>query len=355
VPAGVKQVKGTLRAVDRWQQDHPVAGRTYGVIKKYGDDGAGTLVVALGWYGFTAIYPLLLVIVTVFGFVGASSLGSGVISELHQFPVVGAQFNPGNGSSSLHGSVFGLLIGVFGLVYGSLGVTKTAQQVMGRVWNVPQVNMPGFLPKLGRSLLGLVVIGGAFAVTAAASSLADGSGRSWALRIPVIVGLVVVNSGFYLAAFHVLTPKEADNGPLLPGAIAGGVAFTFLTTVGTGLVQHQLRHTTATYGALASVIGVVAYLLLLAKLSVYAAELNPVLHRRLWPRALPTAPPTEADDQVLHDLAHEQRRRHDEHVGVGFGAQSPREAELDAQQGGDHAREPELDDRRHTASARSGQ
>jgi uncharacterized BrkB/YihY/UPF0761 family membrane protein len=331
----VDQVKAALRIADRWQRRHPVVARAYGVVKKYGNDNAGTLVVALGWYGFTAIYPLLLVIVTVFGFIGASSLGSGVINELHQFPVVGAQFNPGTGSSSLHGSIFGLVIGVLGLLYGSLGVTNTAQQVMGRVWNVPQVHMPGFLPRLWRSLVGLLVIGAAFAVTAATSSEADASGRSWALRVPVVVALVALNTGFYSLAFRVLTPAEADAGSFLPGALAGGVGFTFLTTVGTGLVQHQLRHTTATYGALASVIGVVAYLLLLAKISVYAAELNPVLHRGLWPRALPTTPPTEADDEVLRDLAHEQRRRKDEHVGVGFGADPDRAAGIDSRQSND--------------------
>ena len=63
---------------------------------------------------------------------------------------------------------------------------------------------------------------------------------------------------------------------------------------GTGLVTHQLKHADATYGAFGTVIGIVAFLLLLAKLSMYAAELNPVLARRLYPRALPTAEPTEA-------------------------------------------------------------
>ena len=58
------------------------------------------------------------------------------------------------------------------------------------------------------------------------------------------------------------------------------------STVGTGLVQHQLRNTSDTYGAFASVIGIVTYLLLLATLTVYAAELNVVLRRRLWPRSL---------------------------------------------------------------------
>jgi hypothetical protein len=149
------------------------------------------------------------------------------------------------------------------------------------------------------------------------------------VRVPVIAGLLIANSGLYLAAFRILTPRDIATRPLLPAAITGAVAFPFLTTIGTGLIVHQLKHSTATYGALASVIGVVAYLLILAKTSMYAAELNPVLDRRLWPRALPTCDPTDADNQVLHDLAHEERRRKDQRVGVGFGDRSIQESQLD--------------------------
>jgi uncharacterized BrkB/YihY/UPF0761 family membrane protein len=322
--------KRFLAAIDRWQRQNRAAGPLYGVIKKYGDDKAGLLVVALGWYGFTSIYPLLLVVVTVLGFVGQASLGHGFVTTLHQFPVIGDQFTPGQGGQNLHGSVLGLVIGAAGLLYGSQGVTQTAQQAMAAVWNVPEVRRPGFLPRLVRSLGGLTAIGAAFVVSAAVSSVVSGAGRNYAVRVPVIVALVIVNTGFYFCAFRILTPKVVDTRPLLPGSVVGGIGFTFLTTLGTALVQHQLKHVNATYGALGSVIGVVTYLALLAKLSVYAAELNPVLARDLWPRALPTTEPTDADDQVLHDLAHQQRRREDQRVGVGFGDDSVVEAGADA-------------------------
>jgi uncharacterized BrkB/YihY/UPF0761 family membrane protein len=341
--APMKKLKWLIGKVDDWQRHNRFVGPAYAVIKKYGDDNASLLVVALGWYGFTAIYPLLLVVVTVFAYIGEKSLGSGVINELHQFPVIGAQFKPGHGGTSLHGSMVGLVIGLLGLLYGSLGVTQTAQQAMARVWNIPQLDRPGYLARLGRSVLGLIIIGVAFVVSASASSLATGSGTSWWLRVPVLLGLLILNTGFYLGAFRVLTPNSVTSRTLLPGAMLGSVTFTFLTTVGTGLIVHQLKHTTATYGALASVIGVVTYLLLLAKTSMYAAELSPVLDRHLWPRALPTRRPTEADDQVLHDLAHEERRREDERVGVGFGANSVREAQIDATSRNDDVRQPEFE------------
>ena len=236
------------------------------------------------------------------------------------------------------------MVGLAGLVYGAQGVTQTAQQAMARVWNVPQFRAPSFLPRLTRSLLGLVTIGGAFVVNAVVTSIAAGNGHSFLIRVPLLVVVLIANIGFYFAAFVVLTPKAAEGRKVLPGAMLGGFGFTLLTTVGTGLVQHQLRHTTATYGAFAAVIGVVTYLLLLAKLSLYAAELNPVLARGLWPRALPTRPPTEADNQVLHDLAHQERRRPDQRIGVGFDPHSKEEASADAGQADDDARQPHLDD-----------
>src|SRR5882724_1747526 len=97
-------VNRVLCVLDDWQREHRLAGVVYAVVRKFGDDDANLYVVALGWYGFTAIYPLLLVVITVFGFIGVSSLGHGVVNTLHQFPVIGTEFNPGTGGSNLHGS-----------------------------------------------------------------------------------------------------------------------------------------------------------------------------------------------------------------------------------------------------------
>lgn len=90
-------------------------------------------------------------------------------------------------------------------------------------------------------------------------------------------------------------------------------------------------------------IGVVTYLLLLAKVSLCAVELNPVLARSLWPRALSKAPPTPADDQVLHDLTHQARRRPDQRVGTGFGTDAAAEAGQDARRDGDERAQGQTD------------
>jgi uncharacterized BrkB/YihY/UPF0761 family membrane protein len=327
-PAG--WLRGVVGAVDRWQRRTPWAAVPYAVMKKFGDDNANLVVVALAWYGFTAIFPLLLVMMTVLGFVGAQSIGTGILNTLHQFPVIGTSFNPAN-HSALHGSTLGLVIGLIGLVYGAQGVTQTAQTAMATVWHIPPTERTGFLPRLGRSLAGLVTIGGAFLVNAALSSYVTGTTISYAIRIPVVVGLLIINATLYFLSFAVLTAKAIGPRGLLPGAVLGAVAFTALITVGAGLMTHQLKNASSSYGAFGLVIGIVALLLLLAKLSIYAAELNPVLSRRLYPRALPLGgEPTDADRHVLASLAYAEQRREDEVIGVGFGDDAGGQAAADA-------------------------
>ena len=275
-----------VRTLDAWQQGNPVLGPGVAAYRKLRNDDGNALAVALAWYGFVAISPLLLLVVTVFGFVGADSLGDKLVSTLQQFPVIGSGFTTGEGASNIHGSGLGLVIGAVGLLYGATGVTRSGQRMMARVWDVPLERRGRFASRLGRGLAALVVIGFAFLVTAFASGVVTSNGRNFAIRIGVLVPLIAVNLGLYLVSFLVLTPRDMSGWrALLPGSLLAGAGFTLLTTLGTGLVQHQLRNTSDTYGAFASVIGIVTYLLLLATLTVYAAELNVVLYRRLWPRS----------------------------------------------------------------------
>ena len=326
----VEPVRKGMGAVDAFQRRHRWAGVPYAVIKKFGDDNANLVVVALAWYGFLSIFPLLLVVVTIFGLIGEASIGQGVLRTLHEFPVVGADFNPGH-SAKLNGSALGLAVGLVGLIYGSQGVTQTAQTAMATVWNIPQVQRTGFLPRLGRSLAGLITIGVAFLVNAFVTTYATGGTSNYAIRIPVLAGLLVLNCALYFATFTLLTAKAVGPRGHLPGAILGGVFFTALITVGTGLVTHELKNASATYGAFGTVIGIVAFLLLLAKLSLYAAELNPVLARRLYPLALPMSKdPTEADYEVLTYIVRAEQRRKDQVIGVGYGNQAATDACSDA-------------------------
>ena len=71
---------------------------------------------------------------------------------------------------------------------------------MATVWNIPQIQRTGFLPRLGRSLAGLFTIGGAFLINAFVTGYATG-GTALRDQVPVLAGLLVINAGLYFASF----------------------------------------------------------------------------------------------------------------------------------------------------------
>lgn len=308
-----------LSSFDHRQRSTPAVGLAYAVTKKFGDDKANQYVVALGWYGFVAIFPLVLAVITILGFIGAPSLGHRFVSTIHEFPVVGPQFDPEQPSKSLKGNGIGLAVGLLGLIYGAQGVTQTAQRAMAGVWNVPDVDMPTFIPRLVRSLIALIVIGGSFVLDAGLGTLVTHTGVGPLLRGAALLAMFILNLASYLVVFRVTTPITIPWSQHLPGAVLASVGFTLLITAGTGLVQHQLRHSSETYGQFGLVIGLVGFLFLLAKISLYGAELNPVISRHLWPRAVVEDDPTAADFRVLSDLVQQARRREDQRISVEFG------------------------------------
>jgi YihY family inner membrane protein len=291
-------------------------------VRKFGDDRGPSLAALLTYYGFMSLFPLLLVFTTLLGFIGNQHLEESVLgATLHQFPVVGQQIGKGV-AHPLRGSGVALVVGLLGLVYGSLGVTQVAQRAMADVWNVPNVVRPGFFPRLGRSLAFLFVLVVGVGLTAAASALTTGSGHSFALRILAGALGVIVDIAIYSAAFRVLTPRQVPTHLLWPGAVLGGIAYSILLAAGTALVQHQLRHAEALYGQFGFVLGLIGWLYLVAQVTIYAAELNVVWARRLWPRSILQPPLTKADERVLGAIARQEERRPEQTVEVGFERES---------------------------------
>ncbi len=310
-------VERGVAVVDGVQRAHRPTAFAFGVVKKFGDDRGASLAALLTYYGFLSLFPLLLILTTILGFVGNEAVSESVIgTTLQQFPVIGEQIGR-NVDHPLSGSIPGLAFGLLVLLYGALGVAQAAQHAMAQVWNVPGVDRPGFGPRLARGLLFFATLGAGVIGGAALSALATGVGNSMPLRLASLVATTALNVTFFVAVFRLLTPKVVASRALLPGAVAGGLAYTALLALGTALVQHQLRGTSAVYGQFAVVLGLLAWLFVVSQLLLYAAELNVVLDRRLWPRSIAGAL-TPADELVLRALAHQEERRPEQRVGVGF-------------------------------------
>ena len=132
----------------------------------------------------------------------------------------------------------------------------------------------------------------------------------------------VFSAGMYLGAFRALTPKGVPTRNLLPGAITGGIGWTVLQVLGTYLVHHFL-HSDSVYGVFATVLGLLAWVYLATEITVYSAEVNVVLARRLWPRSIVQPPLTEADRTSMALQALQNQRRPEQDVKVTFNDRDP--------------------------------
>lgn len=315
-------VNMVLRRLDAAQQRWRPASFVFAVLKKYGDDQAGALAALLTYYGFLSLLPLLLLLVTVTGLLAGSNahIANDVRnSALGQFPVIGTQLRHDVHGLSAQSGV-ALAIAILGLLWGSTGASQAAQHAMAEVWNIPYVERPGFVPRLVRGLLILVLAAVFLVASSALAGVATfGGGPGPAARVGSGLASVVIDSVLFLAAYRILTPhKPPTVRDLLPGSVLAGVAWAVLQGAGTYLVGHQLRHSNEVYGFFGLVLGLLWWLYLTAQVVLYAAEVNVVRHHHLWPRSLVQPPLTAADRRVLASYATEQQRRPEEDVSVRF-------------------------------------
>lgn len=305
-----------LRRIDALQQRWRVPAFVFGVVKKYGDDNAGSLSVQLTYAMFTTVFPLLLLLVTIMAIVlaGDPSARHAVLSStFHQFPLVGRQLGK-NIHVMKRNSAFGLVIGLVGILYGSTGLAGAGLQTMEQVWNIPGAVRPNYLTRMARSLLFLVLLGTGLIVTTFLSSFGTFGRHNFWLGVASEILAALVNVGLYIAAFRVLTPRQVETHCLLPGAVVAGIAWTVLQAFGGYVVGHYLRNDNAVYGTFATVLGLIAWIYIGAQLTVYAAEANTVLTRRLWPRGMVQPPLTKADQESIALQVIENQRRPEQEV-----------------------------------------
>ena len=210
------------------------------------------------------------------------------------------------------------MIGLIGLVWGSLGFTQAGQHAMAQVWNVPGVDRPGFFPRLVRGVSIIGVLGLGVIATTIFSGFGFFNPSAPLFRGLTMLVTVALNVAISMAAFRLLTPKGVATRDLVPGAVLFGLAWSVLQLIGGYLISQRLEQTSEIYGLFAVVLGLIFWLYLGAQISLYTAELNVVLARRLYPRSIVQPPLTEPDRQALRELAEQEERRPEERVRVDF-------------------------------------
>jgi membrane protein len=306
-----------LDAVDRFQQRHARLAFLAAVVKKFGDDQAGQLAALISYYAFVSLFPLLLVLVTVLGFVleGDPDARAQILNgTLGQFPILSDQLK----LHSLSGNALALAVGLIGALLAGLGITNAAQNAFNRIWDVPYKHRPNFL--LARLHgFGLLAVLGTLNIISTVVAGFVGSSSEGPLEVAAAVVLAFAfNFVLFMTAFRLLTAVEMGWRELLPGVLAATVFWQLLQHLGGFYLDHVLRRTQPLYGTFALVLGLLAWLYLGAQLVIFAAEINVVRARRLWPRSFSSAPLLDADRRAMVASAEVEERVPEENVEVEF-------------------------------------
>ncbi len=294
----MKLIDDLIDRADEFQRRQPVIAFPLAVWKKFADDQAGNLAALIAYYTFVAIFPLLLVLITVLDIVlrhNAALRQNLINSALSAYPVIGPQIR--NNVNPLHSTGIALAVGIIGALLGARGVAMAMQNALNSVWAVPQERRPAFPWSIlrGVGLIAVIVIGQI--VTVLLSGVAGGIGHLLT-GAPAEAGTIalafVLNIGVFWVAFRLATAAEVSWRAMFPGAVLSAASWQVLQLLGGVIVGRTLQHSSALYGVFGIVIGLLAWLYLQAQITLYAAEVCTVRAWRLWPRSL-RPPPTEED------------------------------------------------------------
>jgi YihY family inner membrane protein len=306
-----------LRALDQRQQHSRRLGFVAAVVKKFGDDQAGQLAALIAYYGFVSLFPLLLVLVSVLGFVLQGDPGEQkriLDGALGQFPILSEELE----LRSLTGSSVGVAVGVVGSLLAGMGITGATQNAFNRIWGVPFKDRPNFVFAHLRGLGMLAILGTLSVVSTTAAGFVGASSHGATAVVAGVVVAFALNIALFMTAFKLLTAVDIGWRNLLPGVIVAAVCWQLLQHLGGYYVDHELKHAKPLYGYFAVVLGLLAWIYLGAQLTIFAAEVNVVRVRRLWPRSFFSEPLLEADKRALMSSAEVEERVEQENVEVSF-------------------------------------
>ncbi|WP_181310282.1 YihY/virulence factor BrkB family protein [Nocardioides campestrisoli] len=318
---------GAVSKVDDFQRRHSVVGFPLAVVYKYFDDQGPYLAAGLTYYAFVAIFPLMLLGTSILGFVLQDNpeLQEQILnSALGQFPIIGDELGRPQG---IQGSLTGAVLGALTALYGCQGLGQALQNLQHTAWSVPRNSRPNPIYARVKTLLLLVTAGmslmtvSVLTTVASTTDLLSGALEGWfrTLLLPAI-GVLVVGA-FLSLLFRFAATGQHSFWRAAPGGFALALMWQGLQFLGASYVEHVLVDTSSMAKTFGLVLGLIGFLWIGATMAVFATEINVVLGRRLWPRALLTpftdrVHLTQADRRAYASYVRMQRLKGYEQVEV---------------------------------------
>ena len=315
-PAG--GVRATLDRLDFYQRRHPMLGVPIAVARKFLEDESINLAAVIAFWAFFSVFPLLLIFVTVLGYLLPPGLQGEVLRSVASFfPLL----NP-DSIVHLSGRWWTLVLGVLSALWSGSFVVTAIQSAFNSVWEIPYAQRPSFSAQMRRGIFALGVIALGLVVSTVMSSYVTGSVSRTSLGVVAHLAAyliaVALDVALYIVAFRLLTAREIATRNVLPGALLSGLAFWLLQQLSSLIIFRYLHNAERIYGSFATVITILSWFYLQSVVTLVGAQLNVVLTERLHPRRLATTPVTEADHRAYDAYAKERTYHQDQRIHTEF-------------------------------------
>jgi len=167
------------------------------------------------------------------------------------------------------------LVGVVAVIWAASGFAARTRHAFGVVFRTERTGLVA--GRVSAALLGTPIIV-LFVVLGVAGSLSAGvrlGDLPWLTEVVGLASVAVVSFLFVLLAYRLLTPGR---GPTLrhhlPGAAVFAVGWTALHLLGATYVSYVIARTTALYGAVGTIFGILAFIYLSMWLLLLGAEVS---------------------------------------------------------------------------------
>ena len=246
------------------------------VQSRYGEEAGGVLANGLAFQAFISLFPLLLLGLSVIGFVLADRPDLAERwNEAVRDGVPGLSALVGENLDVVTRSRAGTgLIGLAGLAWTGTGLVRVGRAIVLNILGIDDPANP--LSGPARAIASFAVLSLAAAVALGVGVWAGNTPASgWTgtvLRAGAFVVSAVVNVAFFTLVYGVLTrPRAPGWATLARGGVFMGFIWTVLTVVGSVYARRTVGNATAVYGTFAASLGLLVVLSIAARAYVYGA------------------------------------------------------------------------------------
>lgn len=263
----------------------PVVSFARDVFDRSGRDRSGYLAATVTYYAFLSVFPLLLLGLSVIGFVlaGNPELRDELMESV-AIAVPGLRTVMGDSLQALvEARMASGLIGVAGLLWSGLSATEAAGFAVSRIFRVQPY--ASFVKRKAWALATTLALGilavAALGIVALVGNLQVEGWAGVGLRAGGLLVSFGLDLALFMVAYRLLTQRE---GPpfrhLWKGAVFAAVLWGIVKVVGTWYVAGTVSRSSAVYGTLAGAVGVLLLLYAASQLLLYGAEINAVALER---------------------------------------------------------------------------